>query len=139
MSMTDEQIAAIRERYDTPQPKFVAFLLRDAKCKGCEKGLPTRNDDRLVRYHVTKHSHDHFRGYCYKDMAARYERAHADIAALLEENERLREREAQRRSFAYGNCNIENQNVTREVVDRVADEMDAVAALTKAREVGVIE
>lgn len=33
------------------------------------------------------------------------------------------EREEQRRSFAYGNAAIENPRVTRELVDRVADEM----------------
>lgn len=31
------------------------------------------------------------------------------------------EREAQRRSFAYGNAKIENSRVTREMVDRAAD------------------
>ena len=30
--------------------------------------------------------------------------------------------EEQRRSFAYGNCRIENARVTREMVDEVADE-----------------
>ncbi len=33
------------------------------------------------------------------------------------------QREAQRRSFAFGNASIENPRVTRELVDRVADEM----------------
>jgi hypothetical protein len=33
------------------------------------------------------------------------------------------EREAQRRSFAYGNASLSNPDVTRELVDRVADEM----------------
>lgn len=32
------------------------------------------------------------------------------------------EREEQRRSFAYGNVSISNPNVTRELVDQVADE-----------------
>lgn len=31
------------------------------------------------------------------------------------------EQEAQRRSFAYGNVAIENPNVTRELVDTIAD------------------
>ena len=31
--------------------------------------------------------------------------------------------EAQRRSFAFGNVSMSNPNVTRELVDRVADEM----------------
>jgi hypothetical protein len=34
------------------------------------------------------------------------------------------EREAQRRSFAYGNCAIENPLVTRQMVDEVADRMN---------------
>lgn len=32
------------------------------------------------------------------------------------------QREAQRRSFAYGNAKIENERVTREMVDRAANE-----------------
>ena len=31
------------------------------------------------------------------------------------------EREAQRRSFAFGNTNIENDRITREMVDQQAD------------------
>ena len=33
------------------------------------------------------------------------------------------DREAQRRSFAYGNVKIENDQVTREMVDREADRL----------------
>lgn len=33
------------------------------------------------------------------------------------------EKERQRRSFAYGNTTIENPRVTREMVDRAADEL----------------
>jgi hypothetical protein len=33
------------------------------------------------------------------------------------------EREAQRRDFAYGNVRLSNPEVTREMVDRVADQM----------------
>lgn len=33
------------------------------------------------------------------------------------------DREEQRRSFAFGNANIENPRVTRELVDQVADRM----------------
>ncbi|MEA2463274.1 MAG: hypothetical protein QOJ98_1021 [Acidobacteriota bacterium] len=33
------------------------------------------------------------------------------------------EQEEQRRSFAYGNANIENSHVTRETVDREADDL----------------
>jgi len=35
------------------------------------------------------------------------------------------EQEKQRRSFAYGNANIENERVTRETVDEQAEELKA--------------
>jgi hypothetical protein len=35
------------------------------------------------------------------------------------------EREQQRRSFAFGNTNIENQRITRETIDRAADKLAA--------------
>jgi hypothetical protein len=35
------------------------------------------------------------------------------------------EKEAQRRSFAYGNTKIENPRVTREMVDEAAEEIGA--------------
>ena len=35
------------------------------------------------------------------------------------------EKEAQRRSFAYGNTKIENPRITREMVDREADALGA--------------
>jgi hypothetical protein len=34
------------------------------------------------------------------------------------------EQEEQRRSFAYGNANIENSRVTRETVDQQAEELE---------------
>ena len=34
-------------------------------------------------------------------------------------------REAQRRSFAFGNCNIENPKVTREIVNEEAERLEA--------------
>ncbi|HYI07882.1 MAG TPA: hypothetical protein VEK57_02320 [Thermoanaerobaculia bacterium] len=34
------------------------------------------------------------------------------------------EQEEQRRSFAYGNANIENSRVTRETVDQQAEELN---------------
>ena len=50
-----------------------------------------------------------------------------DLAKLLLAARRhpmtLEQREAQRRSFAFGNASIENPRITRELVDRVADEM----------------
>lgn len=33
------------------------------------------------------------------------------------------EKEAQRRSFAYGNAHIENERVTREMVDQAAEKL----------------
>jgi hypothetical protein len=35
------------------------------------------------------------------------------------------DKEAQRRSFAYGNAHIENERVTREMVDEAADKIKA--------------
>ena len=47
--------------------------------------------------------------------------------ALIERSKKhemtAEEREAQRRSFAFGNANIDNPNVTREMVDRAAEEI----------------
>jgi hypothetical protein len=39
------------------------------------------------------------------------------------------EREQQRRSFAFGNTNIENERITRETIDRAAEKL----AMDKAR------
>ena len=51
----------------------------------------------------------------------------AKLKALLEAAKSMKmspeEREAQRRSFVYGNTHIENEYITRELVDEVADEM----------------
>lgn len=38
------------------------------------------------------------------------------------------EEEAQRRSFAYGNTHFENERITRETVDRAAEELKAANA-----------
>lgn len=50
-----------------------------------------------------------------------------EISILLEKAKRItmspREREEQRRSFAYGNANIENEAVTKDVIEEVADRM----------------
>jgi hypothetical protein len=35
------------------------------------------------------------------------------------------DKEEQRRSFAFGNAHIENERVTREMVDRAADQIKA--------------
>jgi len=35
------------------------------------------------------------------------------------------EKEEQRRSFAYGNAHLENEDVTRETVDKAAEKLDA--------------
>jgi hypothetical protein len=37
------------------------------------------------------------------------------------------EREAQRRSFAYGNTNIENDRITREMIDEQAEVLKSQA------------
>ena len=50
-----------------------------------------------------------------------------DLQYLLEKSRSVSmtaaEREEQRRSFAYGNTNIENERVTRRVVDEQADRL----------------
>lgn len=38
------------------------------------------------------------------------------------------DREAQRRSFAYGNTHFENPDITREMVDREAEKLKAAAS-----------
>lgn len=38
------------------------------------------------------------------------------------------EKEAHRRSFAYGNTKIENDRITREMIDREADRLDEEAS-----------
>jgi hypothetical protein len=47
---------------------------------------------------------------------------------LLENTENVvltpEEKEQQRRSFAYGNTNIENSRITREMVDQAADALN---------------
>ena len=51
----------------------------------------------------------------------------ADITILLEKARRITmspgEREQQRRSFVYGNANIENEAVTKDVIEEVAERM----------------
>jgi hypothetical protein len=50
-----------------------------------------------------------------------------EITILLERARRITmspgEREQQRRSFAYGNANIENEAVTKDVIEEVANRM----------------
>jgi hypothetical protein len=50
-----------------------------------------------------------------------------EIEILVERVRRVRmsatEAEQQRRSFAYGNANIENADVTRELIESVAEEL----------------
>jgi hypothetical protein len=41
------------------------------------------------------------------------------------------EKEEQRRSFAYGNTNIENSRITRETVDREAESLGAPKDLAR--------
>ncbi len=49
------------------------------------------------------------------------------IAAARVRNFSPADREAQRRSFAYGNTRIENPRITRETVDRQAEELSKQA------------
>ncbi len=48
-----------------------------------------------------------------------------ELEALLEASRAHKaepaEKEAQRRSFAYGNTHFENENITRDLVDRAAE------------------
>ena len=50
-----------------------------------------------------------------------------EITILLERAKRITmspgEREQQRRSFAYGNANIENEAVTKDIIEEVANRM----------------
>jgi hypothetical protein len=41
------------------------------------------------------------------------------------------EKEEHRRSFAYGNTKIENSRITRELIDREADKLNAAIAQQK--------
>ncbi len=54
-------------------------------------------------------------------------KAAPDLSYLLEKSKSVRmsipEMEQQRRSFAYGNTNIENERVTRGVVDEQAERL----------------
>jgi hypothetical protein len=55
-----------------------------------------------------------------------------ELEMLLEASLKRRttqdEDEAQRRSFAYGNTHFENESITRETVDRAAEELKAAHA-----------
>lgn len=70
-------------------------------------------------------------------MSGRPDERGAGELALLMKRARLvtmtpAQLEAQRRSFAFGNLRIENPLVTRELVDRVADEMLLLTASSKS-------
>lgn len=58
-----------------------------------------------------------------------------NIEKLLDRAKRVQmtpaEREKQRRSFVYGNTKIENERITRELVDQVADALEADKARDK--------
>lgn len=55
-----------------------------------------------------------------------------DLEKMLERASRVdmdkEQQEAQRRSFAYGNANIENERVTREIVDQEAEKLNKAYA-----------
>ena len=52
-----------------------------------------------------------------------------DLEELIEISRRVdlspTQKEEQRRSFAYGNANIENERVTRETIARAAEDLKA--------------
>ena len=54
-----------------------------------------------------------------------------DLPTLLESAREVKmsaaQREEQRRSFAYGNIKIENDRITRETIDRVAERLSAAS------------
>jgi hypothetical protein len=45
------------------------------------------------------------------------------LAAAKKANPSEEQNEEQRRSFAYGNTNIENSRITRETIDKEADKL----------------
>lgn len=45
------------------------------------------------------------------------------LKASRDHNNSSSEQEAQRRSFAYGNTHFENERITRETVDRAAEDL----------------
>lgn len=51
-----------------------------------------------------------------------------ELEQLIEATRKLKlsepQREAQRRSFAYGNAKIENPRITREMIDRQAEALE---------------
>ena len=49
------------------------------------------------------------------------------LAAAQGRNPAPDEQEAQRRSFAFGNTHFENERITKETVDRAAEELKARA------------
>jgi len=55
-----------------------------------------------------------------------------EFQVLLEHAKRVQmspeQKEAQRRSFAFGNANIENEAVTREMVDEAAEKIQSSEA-----------
>jgi hypothetical protein len=56
----------------------------------------------------------------------------ANLSSLLEQAKKVQmsaaDKEAQRRSFAYGNANIENERVTKETVDAEAERLGTTRA-----------
>lgn len=58
-----------------------------------------------------------------------------DLKKLIEVAKRVtptpEEREAQRRSFAYGNTAFENSRITRDMIDREAEKLAKDASRTK--------
>lgn len=65
-------------------------------------------------------------------MASKERMMPNELEKLLERASQVKmtagEKEEQRRSFAYGNTNIENPRITRETVDRQAEALNAGGA-----------
>lgn len=59
-------------------------------------------------------------------------KAAAELADLLEKAKNVQmtpaDKEAQRRSFAYGNANIENERVTKETVAKEAERLGSAVS-----------
>jgi hypothetical protein len=60
-----------------------------------------------------------------------------ELERLLEQAKRVgltaSQLEVQRRSFAYGNTRLENEKITREMVDKEADALNGKRASPKAK------
>jgi hypothetical protein len=90
--------------------KSIVKLYRCNKCgyEFCSAGMMDENLDAARRSYLIR------MGVCPDDMD---HKLLIDAVKLADENEK------QRRSFVFGNCNIDNQFVTKEMVNEIADKM----------------